>query len=1025
MRFQGTLLAILLWLSGTAQALQPGQAFHHYVRSTWSIEQGLPQISALSITQDRQGYVWIGTQAGLARFDGVRFVNYTPDTEPNLPGILIRALHVARDGRLWIATYKGVAVFDGTSFKTVLAGDPLRWPMLDAFAFAEDGRGQLWVATAAGLFQILDGRMQPVAGSPASTQSLLSRADGLWVGTSGAVYRLAGTRWHAMPLPVESRSSTAGALVETQGRVWVATPQGLDFYSAAGWRRFTDMPAKAKAPMELLYADRDGNLWAGTDIGLARIRDGKLVEYIDAKGPGGIAGLRAGFEDREGNLWLGSQWESLTRLHDSWTRRYSLAEGLNDPIVWSLARDPDQRRIWVGSNNGLSVLENGRITQVVAGQALPDPHAYNLLAEADRLWIGTRRGLVLIDHQGPHAGAVQQPAMLAPLAALQINGIVAGADGEHWIASSDGLFRLYANALRRYGQEDGLSDARTRFFYRTRDGRVLIGTQGGLYVLQGERFVPVGLDRGLPAGLDVTAITELSDGRLVIGTLSERLYFLQGGRWHELGTAQGFPTNAPVFFSEYGGYLWIGGIRGIARVPIADLGALASGRMQRTRGEMLLSDRGDPLSGQQGHCCNGAGNSKGFRAGSTLWLPSRDGVVEMDIKGIIKNPVQPAVVIERMQVGDVWHSADSMRRARLPANDRDLSFEFTVLSFQDPASNTMQYRLRGYDRSWREGDNLRRNARYTNLPPGNYVFEVRGFNNGGLGGVTPARLAFTLQPHFHETRLFYLLIALLLAALLYGGYRYQPHRHRVQREALEALIKQRTEALEIANQQLENANLRLEDASQTDPLTGLRNRRYMDSQIPADMAYFDREIQLGVYHGEVMVFALVDIDHFKQVNDSHGHKAGDEVLQQFARLLLMLVRTGDYVVRWGGEEFLLVFRPMSAHNMVSIGDRLRALVSSHAFDLGNGAVLRLTASAGLAEYPLFTDGRTQPDWQTMIELADRALYYVKAHGRDGWAAFRPTAHTDLATVLNDLQQDPEAVIASGKLQVLASERSVR
>jgi diguanylate cyclase (GGDEF)-like protein len=1014
MRFPGFILVLICaCLLGEAQALQPDKAFHHYVRDRWSIQNGLPQISALSIAQDRQGYIWVGTQSGLARFDGVRFVNFSPDTDPQIPATWVRALHAARDGRLWIGTYKGVAVYDGLNFKQVPASDLARWPELDVFAFAEDQVGEIWVATGSGVFKVQGNQLLPVEGSPVPAQALLLRDDSLWVGSRGAVHRLTGVRWDSLALPEAASTVLVNNIVETQGRVWAATGKGLFYRSDDGWQRFQQAPALADAAIDLLKADSDGNLWAGGDNGLARIRDGKLAEFVDANGPGAIGGLRVAFEDREGNLWMGSQWEGLTRLLDSWTRRFSVPEGLKDPIVWSVSPDPDGKRIWVGVNNGVSLLENGRFTSVASGNSLPDPHGYNVLAEKDRLWIGTRRGLAVIDHRGPQAGKVQQPALLEPLAALQINGIVRTPDNDVWIPSSDGLFRLRGDRLKRYGQEDGLTDPRIRFFHRGASGRVLLGAQTGLFEMRGERFVQLGLESGLPQGIDVLTVVELKDGRVVIGTVSERLYFSDGTRWHELGKDQGFSPNAPVYLTEHGGYLWIGGTRGISRVPVKDFAAFASGRIKKVGIEMLISDRGDPMSGQQGFCCNGAGNSKGFRQGQTLWLPSRDGVVALDIDSIVKNTLPPNVVIERVQVNDAWRPADAKGNWKLPANVRDLSFEFTVLSFQDPKSNVVQYRLRGYDHDWRESDNLRRDTRYTSLPAGDYVFEVRGYNNASLPSAKIAQLPISLQPHFHETKLFLVLVGLLMCLAAFGGYRYLLYRHQQQRKSLEALVQQRTRALEVANRQLE-------EASHTDLLTGLRNRRYMASQMPADMAYFDRQIQQGVHLGEEMVFALVDIDHFKSVNDTHGHKAGDLILQQFAQVLGGLVRTGDYVVRWGGEEFLLVFRPMPTRDLTAIGDRLRTLLCTNAFDTGTGARVRLTASAGMSEYPFFPGHPIQPSWETMIELADQALYYVKSHGRNGWAAFRPTETSNVATLAQELAQDAERLLQTGRVQLVSS-----
>lgn len=1017
MRLLGTVLAmVLLCLPPAARALQADQALHQYVRANWSIQHGLPQISALAVAQGSDGYIWVGTQAGLARFDGVRFTHYTAENTPDLPGNWISSLQMDADGRLWIGTYKGIAVYDGSSFMRMLPADVDADALsLDTRALAEDAQGTIWAATTTGVYRARDdGRLHAVAGSPPLAQSLLARNDGLWVGARGAVHRLSGSTWQVLPLPDAAASATVNRLVESQGRIWAATTLGLFVHTAAGWQSFAGAPQLEQSPIDLLYADSDGSLWVGGDIGLARIRAGRLASFVAPTAPGGVAGVRTAFEDREGSLWLGSQWEGLIRLSDSWTRRYSVAEGLADPIVWSLSADPDGRGIWVGGNDGLSLLKDGRARLVVPGTDLPHPQAYNLLAETGRVWVGTRRGLAVVELDGEDVRSVGRPDLLAPLDGAQINGIVRLDNDDLWFATTEGLYLLRGDRLRRFAQAEGLPDPRIRYFFQTAQGVILAGTQSGLFRMRGDRFDSVGENTGLPPQLDVTAIGQLDDGGWVIGTLDEQVYFRHDGRWHDVGTEQGMPSNAPFFLTQYQGYLWAAGIRGIARVPVSDLVALAEGRVQQVQGAMLLNERGDPKSGQQGYCCNGAGNSKGLRRGSTLWLPTRDGVLAMDVEAITMNAVPPGVVIERLQVGDQWRNTSELRDATLPQDARDLSFEFTVLSFQDPKSTGVQYRLRGYDRDWRQADPLNRNARYTNLPPGDYVFEVAGTNNAGVAARAPAQLAFSIAPRFHETASFLALLVLLLATLVFAGYRFLQRRHRLQRRSLETLVLQRTEALELANH-------RLEEASHTDPLTGLRNRRYMASQIPADLSYYARQLERGVHTDEVMVFALVDIDHFKSINDTHGHTSGDQVLQQFATLLNGLVRTGDYVVRWGGEEFLLVFRPMPSRNLQIIGDRIRDTVNAYSFTVGNGTSLKLTCSTGMAEYPLFRDPRgTHVDWETLVELADQALYYVKAHGRDAWAAFRPTEHTDVPTLLQGLHDGPEHLLESNRLRVVGS-----
>lgn len=1002
---------VMLMTGGTAVALDPDKDFHHYVRNRWSIEEGLPQISGLAIEQDRLGYLWVGTQAGLARFDGARFTSFNPDSTPGLAGIWIHDLHVDRRNRLWIATYRGLSVYEDGRFQVVPVEGQLGTP-IDTRRIAVLADGRLAVATQDGVYVVTgedeEWRLQLLHPLPRAAHGLLQREDGLWVGSLGQVYRIQGEHVAVLPLPEEAGDAVVTRLIEAQGRIWAGTSEGLFHREGNAWKRHESGEPLARAPIEELYEDSDGNLWVAMTSGLARLQAGRLRELVGDQDPAAAA-VRAIFEDREGNLWLGGQWEGITRLWNGWTRRFSVRDGLQHPMLWSVARGPDGR-LWVGTNDGVAVMEGGHFRQVVAGEDLPHPNAYTLLAEDGQVWIGTRRGVAVL------RGEVQErPPELAPLRSLQVNGIVRDRRSELWFMTSGGVFRWNREGLRQFDTRHGLRSPFTRLMYETRDGRLLIGTQTGLYAFENGQMVPQGEDRGLRPHLDITAIHELPDGRLVVGTLSEELYLFDGGRWHGFGKGSGLPVNSPFFIShDADGWLWVAGIRGIYRVPLQDLTEAAAGRREQVRGQMLLNERGDRRSGQQGFCCNGAGNAKGLHLGDELWLPTRDGLVAMTTRGIRTNDVPPRSIVERVRVGEEWRAADPRDDWRLPLGKRDVGFEFTALSLQEPRSVELRYRLIGYDPDWRElEDPTRRQVSYTNLPPGAYVFEAIGANNAGVWGEAPAQIGFVVPPYFHETGLFRVLLAALVASLVYAGYRYQRGAYMRQRAALEQLVQQRTEALQVAN-------LRLEEASQTDPLTGLRNRRYLANQIPADIAFYEREM-LRREPDEVMLFALVDVDHFKEVNDRHGHQAGDRVLQQFAQVLTSLVRTGDYIARWGGEEFLVVFRPMPGRHLPVLGERIRAAVAEHRFEVGLPEPLRLTCSIGLVECPLFREGRGSLGWEQMVELADRALYHVKTHGRNGWAAFRPAAGTSAETLLDVLRGDPSQWLANGRIQLLASD----
>ena len=1003
---RGFLLATGLLFAAAAAALDPHKSFHDFVSNSWSIEQGLPQISALAITQDPRGYLWVGTQAGLARFDGHRFTAFTPEDSPGLPGAYINALLTDAEGRVWVGSYKGLAYWDGQNFSPVPLDDSAGGTEANVQALAVLPTGGLLVAAGSELHAVENARARLHVRLPRPARSLLAETGVVWVGSVGGVYRLQEqAEPELLALPESARHANCRSLLRARGQLWAGCSEGLFVLGPNGFERSSALPELAQAPIEAMLLDRDGNHWIAELAHLTRVRADGSRERIVRDGSG--LSIRALFEDREANLWLGSQWSGVTRLRNGWTRRYGARHGLDTPLLWSLAA-ADNGALWIGSDDGLLRFANERFERVLAGSALPHPSVYTLHAEGDTAWLGTRQGLALFEQ-----GVVSVPERYEALASLQINGIVRDAAGRLWFATSSGAFVEDAGRLRRFGEAEGLRDPRVRFLLPQADGSLLLGSQSGLYEIREDRPRPSGAAQGLPPGLDITALHRLDNGDLVAGTLAESSYLFSGGRWRPLGVEQGLPRNAPFFFAHDETYLWIGGIRGIGRVPLSDLADYASGDRLRLRGEMLLNERGDRRGGQKGYCCNGAGNAKGLQRGRALWAPSRDGLVVLDTQDVRPPELAPPALIERVRIGSRWQPAHAAEALALPADSRDLGFEFTAISFHEPRSLGFRYRLQGYQPDWREPDEVsQRVAAYTNLPAGSYRFEVQGSTAEGQWGES-ALLDFSIAPHFSETRAFDLLLAAAVAVVGYAGFRLQRHRYRQRAAQLEALVQQRTSDLAEANQ-------RLHEASLTDPLTGLRNRRYLGAQIPKDLAFYMRELEVVHPQPRVILFALADVDHFKRINDTHGHAVGDRVLQQFADVLQGQVRSGDYVARWGGEEFVLVFRPMPLAFLPILGERLRAAVASYPFDIGGGATLRLSCSIGLCQYPLLggEDNDAELHWEHLLELADRALYRVKREGRNGWGAYQALPGTRASTVLALLREGEQALEQSPALRYL-------
>lgn len=302
---------------------------------------------------------------------------------------------------------------------------------------------------------------------------------------------------------------------------------------------------------------------------------------------------------------------------------------------------------------------------------------------------------------------------------------------------------------------------------------------------------------------------------------------------------------------------------------------------------------------------------------------------------------------------------------------------------------------------------------FTNLPAGAFTLEIRASNNAGVWSEEPAALSFRIEPRTWETTWFRALALVAFLLLVWFVFSFRIRQMRRQQRVLEATVAERTEALREANEQLRDYSERLETASMTDPLTALWNRRYLANQLPADLAHLNRERARPGLQDRVMAFALVDIDHFKQVNDRYGHDAGDQVLGQMAALLCEQVRAGDYVVRWGGEEFLVVYRPMPEELVGRVAARIVEAMRQCEFVLDSGDVLELTCSVGAVPYPLLADAPRALDWEQTVALADKALYQVKRVGRDGWTVIRPGERAEPVALARHARRSLDELVESG------------
>lgn len=949
------LLATLITAAPAATALDPATPFRDYALRHYGVAQGLPQISVLSVTQDARGYLWVGTQGGVARFDGLRFVTFDRARGGVDTTLASTALVDARD-RVWFGTPRGAVVLESGAVRELRARDAL----LTVNALALDATGETLFATERGVLRAEGDALVPHLLAGTAAHALLRDRAGLWVGTNGALIHVEGGANERLALPDPAARVTR--LVLEGAALVIGTDRGAWRFDPAT-RRF-DGPLAGVDPVESLLIDRHGNLWLGSTSLLRRIAPDGRIDEIPAEVLDGKPWVNALFEDRDGDLWIGTRRESLYRVSDTALRMRSLRDGLADPLVWSVIADGDG--VLVGTNTSFHRLSaEGRFSAVTARGALPQATVNTFARDADDgLWVGTRGGVTRFAR-----GAYTMPPELASLAGKQVTAIVQVGPDDRWIATLDGLYRHRGGELIAVMPGAGTAATKVRYLLARGADEVWIGTEDGLRVVRDG--VVARPEWAAPLdGMFVTHLIALPDGRVVIGTLDSGLAVQRGARMVRVGRNEGLPSLNAWTMDLVEGWLFVGSLDGIWRLRIASLpepgGDGGSGRVTAE----VVAGSGYRDSSVRGFaCCNGGAVSRSARLGRFLFYPSTEGVVRLDTGAIRPAPPAPAAVIEALTHGGALRHSD--RPFTIKGEDRDLNIEYSAVTFVRAFALEFRYRLEGYDADWIEAGE-RRTAFYTHLPHGEFRFVVEARTPNGEWGAPSTPLELQITPLWHE-RLVVKIAALLLAALLLAlVWRDRIARLRARQAALEAAVAERTRELARTNERLRVANQTLALENQTDPLTGLYNRRFILSHALRGGAAraSDRSAVL-----------LLELDDFKWVNETHGFASGDRVLVELGGLLSRSVRGGDVVARWSGVEFLLLLPGLDESGTLELAERTRVRVAAHEFRSEDESPLRLSITIGFAHHVPDESG-SGGGIEPTLDLADAALQRAKRMGRN-------------------------------------------
>jgi PAS domain S-box-containing protein len=784
-----------MWCPG-ARALNPELDISQYGHTAWKIRDGFIKGDITSIVQTPDGYLWLGTEFGVVRFDGVKAVPWTPPGGAPGREVRVPVLLAARDGTLWIGHYPGLASWNGNKLTV--------YPELAQFnvnALLEDRAGAVWAATfeVAGVARICmleHGRFQCRREEELGTYVFALHEDRkgqLWALTEGDLWRWAPgpAKRFALPEPV---IGSRRALAEgDNGEILVAT--------RAGVRRFADGVAGAllvnlsdpsRSPGPILR-DRHGGLWIGTGRrGLLHAHRGRTDTFAQ------IDGLSADyvhelFEDREGNIWIGTM-DGIDRFREFAATTLTMRQGLPASGIASVLADRDGS-IWITTSSGLSRWHAGQLTTYRAqAQHLPrqaPAAAEEVSAPREKVLRGIpdRSASLFQDSKGRlWMGAVTafgylQNDRFVPVRSVP-NGFVDAIDqdgaGNLWIAHRDiGLIRLSPDfAAHRIPWSDlRAGRGALRLAVDPVQGGLWLGyVDGGiLHVVEGKVRASYGAADGLGRGI-VNQIRVDKDGTVWVAT-EGGLSRVRNGRVTTLNAANGLPCDTVnSVIGEDANAIWLYLACGVARIARAEWAAWAAAADAGTGATHTLRaaifDFSDGI--RNINFAGSYGPHAAISLDGKLWVVARDGVSVLDPRNLPRNALPPPLHIEQIVVDRRPYDVPFVGASTLalPPLVRDLRIDYSATSLVAPEKMRFRYKLEGQDRDWQDAG-TRRQAFYNDLPPGDYVFRVSASNNSGVWNEAGASLAFSVAPAYYQTAWFRLLVAATLAGALWAAYRWR------------------------------------------------------------------------------------------------------------------------------------------------------------------------------------------------------------------------------------------------------------
>jgi len=1120
-----------LILTISLYGLDPHKKLNQYLRHSWSNKNGLPINYVPAITQTKNGYLWIATQEGVVRFDGIKMITYNSNNVPLFKSNMVNCLLEDNYENLWIGTMNGLLRYKDNKFNFFSTKDGL--PFNSIRSFAVDKNNSLWVGTDKGVCKYQNGKflnysLQDSKHSSFINSIILDSNNDLVLATNDELYKLKNNKFISLDYGKNIKGTISTLYSDKKGKLWIGTiNNGLYQCDHNKLIKFINNDKLSGNYISSIIEDTNKSLWVGTkNGGLNRIYDNTISRFTKEDGFPDNTILNL-FEDRDHNLWIGTALSGLIRLREGKVVVYGSTEGILSEDVRTVFED-SKNNLWIGCGNaGLYKKDINGISKIKGVDLMSKNVIRSIMESPDNdIWVGTLgSGLFVVENNN-----VKKFIPGLELPSNQIYSIFRSSNNVMWVGTSSGISKYENGKFTNYTSINNRELNAVRAIAEDNFGAIWVSVEGmGIAKFDKKSMSFCDKNSFLKSNI-VTCIYFDKDNIAWIGTYGGGLSWIKDNQVKTITTHNGLANDTVYTIVEDDGKFWISCNNGIFNVKKKDL--IKFGEKKLTKISCTIFNESSGLKNRE---CNGGNYPVAWKdKEGILWFPNVKGLVKIDPKKIKSNDTFPQLLIEKMLVDQKEYSL--IKDTVIPPGYKRIEFSYTALAFTNPKNIKFKVRLLGVEKNW-VNMGLYRNTYYTLVPPGEYTFEVISTNGEGIWNKKSQKLTFKLQPFFYQTIFFQIFVFLFIVSIISLLVKWRFKALNERKIQLELEVKKRTKEIKLKNIELKKLSIvaretnngvliaspkgeiewlnegfermygynltqlikekganvldltvkenlkeilekcvkqknavayeslnktrdskdlwtqteltpiiddngevkqlvfvetdisklkqaydQMKEMSLTDPLTHLKNRRYFHNLIDRDVKIEKRKLFNKTKEGFVcsMMFLMVDIDFFKKVNDNYGHKAGDQVLVQVSNRMETTLRASDLLVRWGGEEFLIMTKDDNIDGARLLSKRLLRAIENKKFDLDDGLEISISISIGYCGFPIMQENPDLFIWKDIVNMADSALYLAKSGGRKRAVGINLLNEKMSASNVELIKNQFEKAIENGIIETITS-----